>query len=74
MEPEADVKRNILQQKLQQFRARAYEMSVNAQVAKKLGGTDEAKKYGKQSDDLYEAARETRRLLDELPDEEGNEE
>lgn len=67
-QPDTDTKRQILTNKLRQYQAKAYDHEATATIADRLGETEQAKAARKTSERLYEAARETQALLDELDD------
>lgn len=70
-EPDLEVKRRILTQKVATFRAQAYENTVNAEVAEVIG--QDRKEFEQRAKKLYSAARKAQEMLDELPEPEEEE-
>lgn len=73
-QPDLETRRQILQQKLQQYRAKGYDHEVTAQIAETMGSENEAQTAKRKSDQMYRAARETEALLDDLPEPDDTEE
>lgn len=67
-QPDLETRRQILQNKLQQYRAKGYDHQVTAQIAETMGSESEAQTAKRTSDQMYRAARETEALLDDLPE------
>lgn len=69
MEPDTNVKRHILTQMRDQFKAKGYEHSITAELAELLGDKAGAESSTKQSKQCYAAARKVVEKIAALPPE-----
>ncbi len=73
-EPDVDIRRDILEQKLALFRSQGFEANINYEVSVAIGNKPSELKWKKDTRDFYKSAARVAEMLAELPEEEKKEE